>query len=115
VVALLAIACLFTGGYAQYRDPTLVRRAVGVARLDLPGDPRLSSESLEVATERATEVPGLLQALHLACAVAEPERVNGSVVSAPRGGRYRHGQPRAQSHSAESASWGRLTEERYGL
>jgi serine/threonine-protein kinase len=115
VVALLAIACLFTGGYAQYRDPTLVRRAVGVARIDLPGDPQLSSGSPEAAPERAIELPGLLQTLHLARAVAEPKRVNGSVDSAPRPLRYRHGQQRAQSHSAESATWGRLTEERYGL
>jgi hypothetical protein len=116
VVALLAIACLFTGGYAQYRDPTLVRRAVGVARVDLPGDPRLNPESAEAALERATELAGLLQVVHLARAVAEPERLNDSAVSAQRALRYRQARQRAESRgAAESASWGRLTEERYGL
>lgn len=69
-----ALVSLSVGGYLQYRDPTLMRRALSATRVTLPWDPTLSSAPPTVELETAYEAPTLLQRLHEARATPEPSR-----------------------------------------
>jgi serine/threonine protein kinase len=73
-VLLVALASLVCGGYLQYRDPTLVRRAIHATRITLPWDPSLSSEPPPIPLERTYEAPTLLQVRHGSLATPEPPR-----------------------------------------
>jgi eukaryotic-like serine/threonine-protein kinase len=73
-LTLVAFASLLFGGYLQYRDPTLVRRALSATRTTMPWDPSLSSAAPATPLEPKYEPPALLQALHSARATPEPSR-----------------------------------------
>jgi serine/threonine protein kinase len=73
-LTLVALASLFIGGYLQYRDPTLVRRALSATRISMPWDPSLSSADEAIALERAYETPTMLQVVHTGRATPEPAR-----------------------------------------
>jgi len=73
-LTLVVLASLFFGGYLQYRDPTLVHRAIHATRITLPWDPSLSSAAPEAPLERAYEPTALLKVLHGALATPEPPR-----------------------------------------
>jgi serine/threonine-protein kinase len=73
-LTLVALASLFFGGYLQYRDPTLVRRAVNATRLTMPWDPTLASAEPPIPLEPTYESPTLLQVMHSSRATPEPPR-----------------------------------------
>jgi serine/threonine-protein kinase len=73
-LALVALASLLVGGYLQYRDPSLVRRALSATRITLPWDPTLSPEAPAARPDPTYESPALLQVLHSARATPEPPR-----------------------------------------
>jgi serine/threonine protein kinase len=74
VLTLVALASLSFGGYLQYRDPTLVRRALSATRMKMPWDPSLSSGPATGELEPNYEPPALLRPLHHARATPEPSR-----------------------------------------
>jgi hypothetical protein len=115
-VLLVALASLFVGGYLQYRDPTLVRRAINATRIILPWDPSLSSAPPPLPLERTYEPLPLLQIMHGSFATPEPPR--GQVTYTPiyiptppeRSPSRDTGEPRSPLQSPKSSA-----EERYGF
>jgi serine/threonine-protein kinase len=80
-ITLVALASLAFGGYLQYRDPSLVHRAVGATRITTPWDPSLTTAPPMTALEPTTEPPALLQVLRSGRATPEPAR--GEVTYTP--------------------------------
>jgi serine/threonine protein kinase len=80
-LAPVVVGLLLLGGWLQYRDPTLVPRvshAVSAARIELPWDPRLSSDEPVTAAQPSSEPPRLLQNLQTAQALPEVNRAHGA-------------------------------------
>jgi serine/threonine-protein kinase len=109
-VALVAFFSLAIGGYLQYRDPTLVRRAVA-ARIHLPSDPVLSPAPPVVPLQSRYEPAPLLQTLRAGHAHPEPERPEPAAgfplpADAP---------PSASGDETKQPTLKRVVEQRYGL
>lgn len=115
-VLLVALASLFFGGYLQYRDPTLVRRAINATRITLPWDPSLSSAPPPIPLERTYEPPTLLQVMRDTRATPEPPRREIAYtpvyipISRERSPLRDSGEPRPALQPPKSAA-----EERYGF
>jgi hypothetical protein len=73
-LTVVALASLVFGGYLQYRDPTLVRRALNPTRIAMPWDPSLSPAEPPIPFEPTHEPPTLLQVLQSGLATPEPPR-----------------------------------------
>ena len=113
-MTIVALASLLFGGWLQYRDPSLVHRALSATQLHLPWDPQLSPAAPMTPLEPAPPPPALLQPLHRAHAVPETQRFEKPAPQ-PRSSRSFE-RPRTQTTDTPApASWKRLTEDRYGL
>lgn len=112
-LALVALPSLAFGGYLQYRDPTLVHRAVTATRITLPSDPWLSpAPDVSPLTPSYAPTP-LLQTLNAARAVPEPERLEAADASARSsavGLRHDNGEVATNPQGLQ-----RVVQERYGL
>ena len=80
-LTVVALASLFFGGYLQYRDPTLVRRALNATRIAMPWDPSLAPADPPIPFEPTYEPPTLLQVMRRGLATPEPPR--GEVTYTP--------------------------------
>jgi serine/threonine protein kinase len=114
--ALVALASLFVGGYLQYRDPTLVRRALTATRIAMPWDPSLSPAAPPIPLEPMYEPTPLLQVMRSARATPEPARgeiAYTPIYIAPPGNHSRlrdPDEPQPEPQGTKSS-----VEERYGF